>query len=251
MFKYNQVFFKSIVGKSFTTYDRLITYSFSCNELFDEWFYQSINPSNTVDAFAPFNMNESNPESSNKFKYKRKQISLVHLWALNAELYIDKIQKQEIYPSDFISQNPTLTMSLTPSMTISTNALDVEVPKSTNRIVFNRNNSTKQETFQSDINQSQNDDTDPVIRMKPMYQINNYLVDESLIGREAFFSYQGYGDVQVKIQNFSVGYQHIYLEILEDSFPGPNLIMVEISQVAEKISKDKCWINPNKLKIIA
>ena len=235
MFKYNLVFLKNLITKSFKTYDRVLTYSVSANELSYDWFFQTVNPSFSVEVFAPVVVGRE-PGYSNRSKYRKKQISLLQLWSLNAELNREKITSQLISGSDFVDHQPNL-------------RINPPTPFNQSHTHSSFSISDSQIAELRSISPVDNDEPNTLDDVKP--EICFSLVDETLIGKEAIFNYPGYGDVRVTIQNFSVNFTHIYLEIKEDNFPGNSLIVVETSQVAEKLTADKSWLNPEKLKIIA
>jgi len=253
--KYNSILMSSIVRTVFNPYDRIITYSFTGNDLSSEWFYQGISEGGIIDVFAPL---ESTPNQTGH-KCRRKQADMSHFWTLNAELYLDKIQSAPLDSNSFIKTKNYLTIASNQSTAHSS-------PHDIPRAVHIEDLSHETAEFQAphifmQYNQNPQDsieDTSPVLSVPPtidhldsVNKLTFRVVDESLIGKEAIFDYPGYKKIHVRIQNFSYNFEHIYLEVIEDTFPGPDLLTVEVSSISEKLSEDTAWVNPVKLEIIA
>lgn len=228
--KYNPAVLTNIIRSTFQSYDQIITYSFTGHDLNFDWFFQNITNQTNVNAFAP--NTAPNKETAS---FKTKQLDTIQLWSLNAELYLDKIRTRTLTPAMFSFPEEKLSIDITPGFIEKTQC--IKKPNFT----LESDDRTNPEKISPIFDSSDSDS---------VRHLNFALIDEHIIGREALY-YIGGQVIKVRIQNLSYNFKQIYLQVLEDTYPGSEIMVIDAESISHQLTDNQAWINPDVFKLIA
>lgn len=252
-YKYNTNFMLNVIRTTFQSYDQILTYSYTGNDLNSLWFYQNITNQICVNAFAPNFVDEKG-----KANFKTKQLDPIQLWSLNSEIYLSKIKSVQVTPKMFNLREETLSINVTPSQPYNQNVDrttfqsfnpqlivgDFKGVKTSSEIEDPTNPSQMQVDY---IDSNQIED---ISNSESVRKFNCSIIDQRIIGKKAEY-FDGERVIKVKIQNLSFNFEQIYLQVLEDTYPGSEILIIDVSSISYKLSEDQAWLNPEVLKIIA
>jgi len=255
-FKYNQTLMMNIIRSAFTSYDQIITYSYTGNDLNANWFFQNITNITSVNAFAP-----NYVDDKGKASFKTKQLDPIQLWALNAQVYLEKIKSVRLDSDMFVSREESLSINFTPGMLNHTQQVDrtsfqqfnPELIRMSQIKSTHHNPDLEDQTNPSRIevpilNASEYDSIDET--SDSVRKLNYAIIDERIIGKQAHY-FDGKQTIKVRIQNLSFNFEQIYLQVLEDTYPGSEILILDVESISYKLSENQSWLNPEVLKIIA
>lgn len=257
--KYNPMLMLNIIREAFTSYDKIITYSYTGNDFNSTWFFQNVTNQTFVNTFAPNYVDEKG-----KASFKTKQVEPLQLWTLNAELYLSKIKSVKLNPAMFSFKEESISLQMEPGINQYTQEFDVTTYQAFDpRMSILSEGYPHNENIESSRQQNENqqesldDPTNP--ESSGVYQkyesdsvrkLNFSIIDERIIGRDAYY-FNGEETIKVRIQNLSYNFEQIYLQVLEDTYPGSELLIIDVEKISYKLSKDQAWLNPEVLKLIA
>lgn len=247
--KYNPMLMLNIIREAFTSYDQIITYSYTGNDLNSTWFFQNVTNQTFVNTFAPNYVDEKG-----KASFKTKQVEPLQLWSLNAELYLNKIKSVKLNPAMFSFKEESISLQMETQVNQFTQEFDV-----TTYQAFDPRMSIQSGEYNHYENQQKSLDTNSAHESSGFHQkyesesvrkLNFSIIDERIIGRDAYY-FNGEETIKVRIQNLSYNFEQIYLQVLEDTYPGSELLIIDVDRVSYKLCKDQAWLNPEVLKLIA
>ena len=161
----------------------------------------------------------------------------------------------------FVSREESLSINFTPGILNHTQQVD--------RTSFQQFNPELMRMSQVRLNQHNpnlEDPTNPSRTDVPMLNSSEYdsiddssesvrklsfaIIDERIIGKQAHY-FDGKQTIKVRIQNLSFNFEQIYLQVLEDTYPGSEILILDVESISYKLSENQSWLNPEVLKIIA
>ncbi|MBT5346326.1 hypothetical protein HOJ01_01365 [bacterium] len=260
--KYNQVLMMNIIREAFTSYNQIITYSFTGNDFNSTWFFQNVTNQTFINTFAPNYVDEKG-----KASFKTKQVEPLQLWTLNAELYLSKIKSIQLNPDIFNFTEESISIQMTPGISQYTQEVDATSyqafdPRMSIVPVKDLSRDSANQNYESNYNfstssQVVDDPTNPEERNSytriegdEARKLNFSVIDARIIGKEAYY-FNGEETIKVRIQNLSYNFEQIYLQVLEDTYPGSDILIIDVEKISYKLSENQAWLNPEVLKLIA
>ena len=186
---------------------------------------------------------------------------------MNAELYLSKIKSIQLNPDIFNFTEESISIQMTPGISQYTQEVDATSyqafdPRMSIVPVKDLSRDSANQNYESNYNfstssQVVDDPTNPEERNSytriegdEARKLNFSVIDARIIGKEAYY-FNGEETIKVRIQNLSYNFEQIYLQVLEDTYPGSDILIIDVEKISYKLSENQAWLNPEVLKLIA